>query len=93
MSLGRVFGLAIVAIWLVVAVGFALADISILVDPRSRRAEHVCTDEASHRTSIGYDLSDQDCFPRLAMRGGFDALMVGLPMIVGVALAGRRKRH
>jgi hypothetical protein len=41
MSLGRYLGLAVVALWLVVAIVFAVADVSVLVDPLSRRAQRV----------------------------------------------------
>lgn len=94
MSLGRSFGLAVVAIWLVVAVVFAASDVSVLVDPVSRRAQRVCSDDAFQgHNFFSTDLSDKECFPRLAMRGGLDALIVGLPLIFGFALAGRRGRR
>ena len=94
MSLGRVFGLAIVAIWLIVALCFAIADVSILADPMTRRAEHVCVDDFYTRNNIpGADLSEKECFPQLAMRAGFDVLMVGLPMMAGLALTGRPSRR
>ena len=94
MSLGRYLGLAVVAIWLVVAIVFAVADVSVLVDPVSRRAQHVCSEEVFQgHPGLSTELSDQACFPRLAKRAGFDALMVGLPLIFGVPLASRRTRR
>jgi len=94
MSLARALGVAVVALWFIVASVFALSDISILLDPVSRRAQHVCADEAfkGHRYP-GFDVSDKECFPRLATRAGLDALMVGLPTIVGLVLAGGRSRR
>ena len=91
MSLERYFALAIVAIWLVVAVFFAVSDVSILIDPVSRRLQHVCTAEiyAGHSFPSA-DLSERECLPRIAMRAGFDALMVVLPLMVAFALVGRR---
>jgi hypothetical protein len=94
MSLGRYLGLAVVAIWLVVAIGFAASDISILVDPQSRRALHVCSNDGFPGRSIYVaELSERECLPRLAMRGGFDALMVGLPLMVGFPLVSWRTRR
>lgn len=94
MSLGRYLGLAVVAIWLVVATVFAVADVSVLVDPVSRRAQHVCSKEVFQgHPGLITELSDQQCLPRLAMRGGFDALLVGLPLIFGFALVSRRGRR
>ena len=94
MSLGRYLGLAVVALWLVVAIVFAVADVSVLVDPLSRRAQRVCSvDVFQGHPGFSTDLSDQACLPRLAMRGGFDALLVGLPLIFAFALVGRRGRR
>ena len=94
MSLGRSLGLAIVAMWLVLAIVFAATDVSVLVDPVSRRAQGVCSDEVfPGHPNFSTDLTDRECLPRLAMRGGFDALLVGLPLIFGFALVGRRARR
>jgi hypothetical protein len=94
MSLGRYLGLAVVAIWLVLAISFAASDVSILVDPQSRRAFHICSnDDFPGHSIFGTELSERECLPRLAKRGGFDALMVGLPLIVGFPLVNWRARR
>ncbi|HKW02626.1 MAG TPA: hypothetical protein VJN96_22560 [Vicinamibacterales bacterium] len=98
MSLERTLALAIVAIWLVVAVVFAVRDAGILLDPVSRRMEHVCTQDLYPGYSyLTADLDDKECLPRIAMRAGFDVLMVGLPLMAGIAIVSRgrarRFRH
>ena len=96
MSLWRYFGLILVALWFVVAFVYALSDVDIMLDPVSRRAQHVCEGDSFQHVSYAAspDLGDKECFPRLARRAGFDALMVTLPMLVGftVATGGRTDR-
>ena len=87
MSLERAFALAIVAIWFVIAVFFAVSDAGILIDPVSRRMEHVCAQPLyPDHDYMSIELDDRECLPRLVKRAGFDALMVGLPLMVGFAL-------
>lgn len=91
MSLWRYFGLVFVVLWFVVAFVYALSDVDVMLDPMSRRVQHLC--EADSLQPVSYaasrDLGDKECLPRLARRAGFDALMVTLPMLVGFSIATR----
>jgi hypothetical protein len=91
MSLVRYLGLAIVTIWLVGAVAFALSDVIVLLDPLSRQEHGICSEEMYPGSGF-HQVSDRKCLPQLAMRGALDAVMVGLPMLIGVALVPRRRR-
>ena len=92
MSLLRYLGLGLVGIWLVLALCFSVMDVCVLADPSARRAEHICVDDRYGRLPSLYELSDRECVPRLAVRAGLDALVVALPMAVGVVLLRRCSR-
>jgi len=92
MSLWRYLGLAMVGIWLVVAVVYAVSDVSVLIDPVSRRAQHLCfEDRLGSVVYLNGDLTDKECFPRLARRAAFDVLIVSVPVMLGLALVSARR--
>lgn len=93
MSLWRYFGLAIVGLWLVGAVVYALSDVDVMLDPVSRRAQHLCADDSLRDvTHLNADLSDKECLPRLARRGALDVVIVAVPVMLGLSLIPRRNR-
>jgi hypothetical protein len=92
MSPLRFFGLVVIAMWLAFALYLAASDVAVLSDPRERAASGLCSDDLHHGLLLSTQVDNRTCLSRVLLRGGRDAALVGVPILIGWAILGRRVR-